>query len=90
MEENTAEYNFTEKDLEILSSNRAIKIMLLQGDKVNPSRALRYIKYERYLGKLQLELIKMQKWIIETNQRLCILFEGRDVAGKGRDLSLAS
>jgi polyphosphate kinase len=83
MEEAKVQYDFSEEDLKLLSSNRAIKMMLLQGEKVNPSRTLRYIKYEQYLGKLQVELIKMQKWINETNQRLCILFEGRDVAGKG-------
>ncbi len=32
---------------------------------------------------LQIEMVKMQKWAQETNQRIAILFEGRDSAGKG-------
>jgi len=32
---------------------------------------------------LQIELLKMQNWVKETGQRIVILFEGRDAAGKG-------
>jgi polyphosphate kinase 2 (PPK2 family) len=33
--------------------------------------------------QLQIEMIAMQKWVQETGQRVAILFEGRDTAGKG-------
>lgn len=39
--------------------------------------------YENEKEKLQIELLKMQNWIKDTNQRILILFEGRDAAGKG-------
>ncbi len=74
---------FSEKDLKLLNTNRATKVLLSQGDNINPEKVLRYVKYEKTLEELQVELIKMQHWIIENNQRLCILFEGRDAAGKG-------
>lgn len=74
---------FSEKDLKLLNTNRATKVLLSQGDHINPEKVLRYVKYEKTLEELQVELIKMQHWIIENNQRLCILFEGRDAAGKG-------
>ncbi|MEQ9425303.1 MAG: polyphosphate kinase 2 [Cyclobacteriaceae bacterium] len=32
---------------------------------------------------LQIEMIAMQRWVYDTNQRIAILFEGRDTAGKG-------
>ena len=32
---------------------------------------------------LQIELLKLQAWIDETGQKVCIVFEGRDAAGKG-------
>jgi polyphosphate kinase 2 (PPK2 family) len=32
---------------------------------------------------LQVELLKLQAWVKETGQRVVILFEGRDAAGKG-------
>ena len=39
--------------------------------------------YEREKRLLQIELIKLQNWVKETGQRIVIIFEGRDAAGKG-------
>jgi polyphosphate kinase 2 len=39
--------------------------------------------YEKQKYKLQVELLKLQAWVKETGQRVVILFEGRDAAGKG-------
>ena len=39
--------------------------------------------YEREKFVLQTELLKLQAWVKETQQRIIILFEGRDAAGKG-------
>jgi len=39
--------------------------------------------YEREKYKLQVELLKLQAWVKTTGQRVVILFEGRDAAGKG-------
>jgi polyphosphate kinase 2 len=39
--------------------------------------------YERQKYRLQVELLKLQAWVKETGQRVVILFEGRDAAGKG-------
>lgn len=39
--------------------------------------------YEKRKAKLQAELLKVQKWIEDTGQRIVLLFEGRDAAGKG-------
>jgi polyphosphate kinase len=39
--------------------------------------------YERDKARLQAELLKVQKWAIETGERFVFLFEGRDAAGKG-------
>ena len=39
--------------------------------------------YETELQDLQIELVKVQKWVVEEDQRIVILFEGRDAAGKG-------
>jgi polyphosphate kinase 2 len=39
--------------------------------------------YERELARLQAELVAMQEWIRSTGERLVVLFEGRDSAGKG-------
>ena len=39
--------------------------------------------YEKQKYRLQVELLKLQAWAKETGQRIVILFEGRDAAGKG-------
>lgn len=39
--------------------------------------------YEKQKYKLQVELLKLQAWVKETGQRVVIIFEGRDAAGKG-------
>jgi polyphosphate kinase 2 len=39
--------------------------------------------YERQKYQLQVELLKLQAWVKETGQKVVILFEGRDAAGKG-------
>ncbi len=39
--------------------------------------------YERRKYDLQVELLKLQAWVKDTGQRVVILFEGRDAAGKG-------
>ena len=39
--------------------------------------------YEEQKYRLQVELLKLQNWVKETGQRVVILFEGRDAAGKG-------
>ena len=41
------------------------------------------LEYEAELKKLQIELLKMQNHIKETGQKVLIIFEGRDAAGKG-------
>ena len=39
--------------------------------------------YEKQKYRLQVELLKLQAWVKETGQRVVIVFEGRDAAGKG-------
>ena len=39
--------------------------------------------YEKELQRLQSELVAMQQWVIETGERIILIFEGRDAAGKG-------
>ena len=40
-------------------------------------------EYERELLRLQVEMIKLQEWIKHTKDRVVVIFEGRDAAGKG-------
>jgi polyphosphate kinase 2 len=39
--------------------------------------------YERELKRLHVEFVKLQQWIVHKGLKVCIIFEGRDGAGKG-------
>ena len=51
------------------------------GESVEPK--LKRKEYEEVLRKLQTELCSVQDWVKQTGQRIIVLFEGRDAAGKG-------
>lgn len=40
-------------------------------------------EFEKEMEKLQVELVKMQEWVKASGAKVCVLFEGRDTAGKG-------
>ena len=40
-------------------------------------------EYEDELVRMQVELVRMQEWIVDAGMRVVVLFEGRDTAGKG-------
>lgn len=63
--------------------NRADLEEMLKKKGRDYSKASYNLEYEEELEKLQIELVKLQHWIAETKQRVAILFEGRDAAGKG-------
>ncbi len=70
------------KDLKILNSKFGLHA-LLKNKKVKLDRALSETKYLLELRDKQEALIKLQNWVIENDQKIVILFEGRDAAGKG-------
>ena len=53
-------------------------------------RAQRDFVYERSLGLLQIELVKMAEWVRASGSKLVVIFEGRDAAGKGGVISRIS
>ena len=46
-------------------------------------KILKSHEYQTELLKLQTELVDLQQWVAKHNKRVCIIFEGRDAAGKG-------
>ena len=53
--------------------------------KSKPTKTKRLNKslYESELSRLQAELVKLQEWVTSEQLRVCVVFEGRDAAGKG-------
>src|ERR1700721_3639803 len=56
---------------------------LIRADKSAPHVPPKDFKYVEELAHLQIELIKMQEWVKYNRLRVCVIFEGRDAAGKG-------
>src|SRR5881398_3887471 len=48
-----------------------------------PNRGLKRKAYEKQLAKLHVELVKLQEWVKHKGLKVCVVFEGRDGAGKG-------
>lgn len=68
--------NFTDKEalLEVFKS---------KSEKKKVKSFLESLEYEKELKRLQAELVSLQQWISANNKRVCVIFEGRDAAGKG-------
>lgn len=72
----------TEEDLKRINTKKGY-LKLLKKKDVNLNKILANLKYQDELEQLQIELIKMQTWVVENGLRVAIVFEGRDAAGKG-------
>src|SRR5271163_3612003 len=58
---------------------------MTEADKDEPEAKgkLKGKEYERELARLHVEFVKLQQWVLHKGLRVCIVFEGRDGAGKG-------
>jgi polyphosphate kinase 2 len=54
-----------------------------RADQSNSTEKLKRNVYERELVKLHVELVKLQRWVVHKKLKVCVVFEGRDGAGKG-------
>jgi polyphosphate kinase 2 len=65
-----------------MSSARRLTIKEMESEMPDVELPKRKI-YEHELERLQIEMLKMQLWVKEEGERVAIVFEGRDAAGKG-------
>src|SRR6476620_87452 len=54
-----------------------------KNDESGAKGKLKLKEYERELARLHVEFVKLQQWVVHKGLKVCILFEGRDGAGKG-------
>lgn len=66
---------------QITSSKDLEEILAKKGRSYN--KAQFNVDYERQLEQLQIELVKLQRWVTDKQMRVVVIFEGRDAAGKG-------
>jgi polyphosphate kinase 2 len=74
--------DLTDEDVELLNTKAGL-MSLLRRKKTNLKKSLEEVKYANSFKERQEELIRLQKWVIENDKKIVILFEGRDAAGKG-------
>ena len=70
------------EDLQRVNTRRGL-LQLLKKNAVDLEDVRKTLLYEQELRALQVELVRLQRWVQESGQRIAILVEGRDAAGKG-------
>ena len=74
----------TNSDFEEFAGSDAFKAVIKS--KLDPKKYQKLVNsfnYETELLKLQTELVDLQHWVAKHKKRVCVIFEGRDAAGKG-------
>lgn len=72
----------TEADLRRVTTKRGL-LQLLKSNEMDIEEVKKTLLYEEELRGLQVELVRLQRWVQAGGQRVAILVEGRDAAGKG-------
>jgi polyphosphate kinase len=67
----------------MLSAAKTAKRDEIEEASETPAGKLRGKVYARELTRLHIELVKLQQWVVHKGLKVCVLFEGRDGAGKG-------
>jgi len=75
-------FALTEDDLQRINTKKGF-IQLLDHKAVDIEEVRRTLLYEQELRQLQVELVRFQRWVQSDGERIAILVEGRDAAGKG-------
>ena len=72
----------TTGDLERINTRKGL-IQLLREKNVDLEEVRKTLLYEEELKCLQVEMVRLQRWVQSSGRRIAILVEGRDAAGKG-------
>lgn len=76
-----AEFNLS--DLEKITKSDEVIDFLVDKKIIKESKLIKQYEYEKQMRQLQYAMVQLQAHIIKSNQRLLVVFEGRDAAGKG-------
>lgn len=75
-------HELTEEDLRRVNTRKGL-LQLLKYKDIDLEEVRKTLLYEQELRALQVELVRLQRWVQGDGQRIAILVEGRDAAGKG-------
>ena len=65
------------------SKKAAKKAAKAEAGKPDATQKLGRKDYDKELARLHVELVKLQEWVVHKGLKVCVVFEGRDTAGKG-------
>lgn len=82
---NSQEHKLSAQDILEIENVEQLKAKLLDKN-IKITKIERTLDYESDLQSLQIELVKLQQWILKNKKRVIIIFEGRDAAGKGGNI----
>jgi polyphosphate kinase 2 len=77
-----SESKLSEDDLRRVNTNKGL-LTLLRTKDIKIKDVTADLEYEEELERLQVELVKLQRWVQDKGKRVAIILEGRDAAGKG-------
>jgi polyphosphate kinase 2 len=69
--------------LELAKETANVEQYWILADRSKPRKPPKNYDYVEEITRLQIELIKMQEWVRHHRRKMCVIFEGRDAAGKG-------
>jgi len=75
----------TQEDFEKVDTRKELLDLILKKE-MNIEKVISAFQYEQEKKLLQIEWVKLQKWAKNTKQRIAVIFEGRDAAGKGGNI----
>ena len=73
---------FSNPDIAAIETREQLLAFLIEKE-VDLQKVEERLTYKAELEKLQIELLKLQNWILKNKKRVVVIFEGRDAAGKG-------
>lgn len=83
--ENLDSQKITKNDFEKISSREDL-LELFEEKNIDLKKVKKRLSYDHELKNLQIELLKLQRWIFKKQMRVAVIFEGRDAAGKGGNI----
>ncbi|MDA9803244.1 polyphosphate kinase 2 [Flavobacteriaceae bacterium] len=75
--------NFKSLENGDITKKKFLELIKSTSSSTKLEKILYNLEYEDQLYKLQSELVNLQEWVSKNEKRVCIIFEGRDAAGKG-------
>lgn len=73
--------------LEQIKNKQEVIDFLVENNVIKEKKFKEELAYQKQLEALQLEMVRLQSYVVDKKKRVLVIFEGRDTAGKGGTIS---